>query len=157
MSTLGPICHKRKIVKNTKITGKTAEVEARAIHLDGGTHLVLHVAGETIVSRRLKSIVSCWFILQILLPFTAPLQTLDLHDLFGAKSTHRVQSSPESTTTPTISEASAATAFVALLAPTTLRIRAVSSAVVDAGHSRLALSASGLSSAPPVQRSVLRL
>ena len=109
------------------------------------------------MSLRLKSIVSCWFILQILLPFTAPLQTLDLHDLFGTKSTHGMQSSPESTTTPTISEASAATAFVALLAPTTLCIRAVSSGVVDAGHSRLALSTSALSSVPPVQRSVLRL
>ena len=108
------------------------------------------------MTLRLKSIVSCWFILQIVLPFTAPLQTLDLHDLLGTKSTHSTQASPESTTTPTISEASGATAFVALLAPTLCACE-VSSAVADAAHRRLPLLASGLPSAPQVQRSVLRL
>ena len=108
------------------------------------------------MTLRLKRIVSCWFILQILLPFTAPLQTLDLHDLLGTKSTHSTQASPESTTTPTISEASAATAFVALLAPAP-SMCAVSSAATDAGHWRPRPSMFGLPSAPQVQRSVLRL
>jgi len=109
------------------------------------------------VTPRLKKIVSCWFVLQILLPFTAPLQTLDLHDLFGTKSTHSTPASPESTTTPTMSDASAATAFVALLAPTTLCACAVSSAVTDAAHRRPLSSMFSLPSAPQVQRSVLRL
>ena len=105
---------------------------------------------------RLKKIVSCWFILQILLPFTAPLQTLDLHDLLGTKSTHRTQASPESTTTPTVSDASAATAFVALLGPAP-SMCAASSAAPDAAHGRPRPSMFGLPSAPQVQRSVLRL
>ena len=105
----------------------------------------------------MKKIVSCWFILQILLPFTAPLQTLDVHDLFGTKSTHGAQSSPESTTTPTVSDASAATAFVALLAPTTLCTSAVSSAAATAARRDPLSLAFDLPPAPQVQRSVLRL
>jgi hypothetical protein len=109
------------------------------------------------VTLRLKSIVSCWFILQILLPFTAPLQTLDLRDLRGTRSHHSTPSSPESTTTPTITEASAAPAVVAMQAPTTLHAAAnevVARRVAMRGPLALAFL---LSSSPQVQQSVLRL
>src|SRR6476620_6731413 len=108
------------------------------------------------MSRRLHQLIACWFILQIVLPFTAPLQTLDLHDLFGIKNHHAVTSSPESTTTPTMS-ASSATAARAVLTPL-------------AAHDALAVSAwreltarcsfssdPRLLPTPQVQRSVLRL
>ena len=72
------------------------------------------------MSVRLRQIISWWFILQIVLPFTAPLQTLDIYDLFGGHSHHRTQALPESTTTPTISEAGSAGTLVPLLASTAL-------------------------------------
>ena len=67
------------------------------------------------MSRRLQQLVACWFVLQIVLPFTAPLQTLELRDLFGSTHHHDAAPSPESTTTPTISEASFAVAGVSVV------------------------------------------
>ncbi len=53
------------------------------------------------MTRRLRQLIAAWFVLQIVLPFTAPLQTLDWHDLFGETHSHS-SPSPESSTTPTI-------------------------------------------------------
>jgi hypothetical protein len=108
------------------------------------------------VSVRLKQLVSWWFILQILLPFTAPLQTLDLHDLFGVKTRHTSRTSPESTTTPTIAEPSAATVIVAVPAPTMLPAMGATVVLKLSTHSASA-SPFDLSTLPHVQRSVLRL
>jgi hypothetical protein len=53
-------------------------------------------------SNRFKVVVALWFVVQIVLPFTAPLQTLDLTDLFGQHSHHHAtQLRPESCSIPT--------------------------------------------------------
>jgi hypothetical protein len=108
------------------------------------------------MSRRLHQLIACWFVLQILLPFTAPLQTLELHDLFGARSHHAVTSSPESTTTPTMS-ASSATAALSVLTPLTAH-DALAASASDELTARGSLSFDPrLLPTPQVQRSVLRL
>jgi hypothetical protein len=48
------------------------------------------------VSSRIKHIVAVWFVVQIALPFTAPMQAWDLSDLFG----HRHAAQPETSSTP---------------------------------------------------------
>jgi hypothetical protein len=54
------------------------------------------------MSLRFKIIVALWFVVQITLPFTAPLQTIDLIDLFGQHSHHQTtQLTPESWSVPT--------------------------------------------------------
>ena len=106
------------------------------------------------MSRRLQQLIALWFVLQILLPFTAPLQTLDLRDFFGAKS-HHAATSPESTTTPTMSGVFTGTSLVSTLTSTTLRDNTSAVAMIETP-----LAASLMSAhlpAPQVQRSVLRL
>ena len=51
------------------------------------------------MSSRLKSVIALWFVLQIVLPFTAPLQTCSLGDLLPT-SQHRGALSHESSATP---------------------------------------------------------
>jgi hypothetical protein len=41
------------------------------------------------LSTRFKIVVALWFVVQIALPFTAPLQAIDLTDLFGRHSHHQ--------------------------------------------------------------------
>jgi len=108
------------------------------------------------MSRRLQQVIACWFVLQITLPFTAPLQTLELHDLFGTKHHRALTSSPESTTTPTISEASSTTAAVPLLTLASHDALALTTSVAPSSHV-LRASAGALLPNPQVQRSVLRL
>jgi hypothetical protein len=51
---------------------------------------------------RFKILIAWWFVVQITLPFTAPLQTVDLTDLFGQRSQHQaIQLTPESFSVPT--------------------------------------------------------
>lgn len=108
------------------------------------------------MSLRLRKLIVCWFVVQILLPFTAPLQTLDLSDLFGSKHNFAA-TSPESTSTPTMSEASDASAAVPVLAHMTVHIPVVSSAVLPTStRDRLASTHLVLSTSQE-QRSVLRL
>jgi hypothetical protein len=108
------------------------------------------------MSRRLQQLIACWFVLQITLPFTAPLQTLELHDLFGSKTHRALTSSPESTTTPTISEASSTSAAVSVPAPTAYdAIDIAASAGLSSNVLRASLGARLPN--PQVQRSVLRL
>jgi hypothetical protein len=108
------------------------------------------------MSRRLLQVIACWFVLQITLPFTAPLQTLELHDLFGTKTQHALTSSPESTTTPTISEASSTTAAVSVLTPTAHDALDPSESIGLSSRALLESSGARLPN-PQVQRSVLRL
>jgi hypothetical protein len=54
------------------------------------------------LATRFKIVVALWFVVQIILPFTAPLQTVDLTDLFGQHSHHQTtQLTPESCSIPT--------------------------------------------------------
>ena len=108
------------------------------------------------MSKRLRQILAWWFVLQIVLPFTAPLQTLDVLDLFGTKSQHAATSSPESTTTPTMREASTALSIVSVLTPSTLVGDALVGATIETS-ARVTLVSARLLPAPQVQRSVLRL
>ena len=106
---------------------------------------------------RLRQIVSWWFILQIVLPFTAPLQTLDIYDLFGGHSHHRSQNVPESTTTPTISEAGSAGTLVPLLASTALPAHDGTVVDCDPSHHGLTVATLDLPLSQRAQQSVLRL
>jgi hypothetical protein len=109
------------------------------------------------LKQRITRLISWWFILQIVLPFTAPLQTLDLHDLFGAHEQHRSYNSPESTTTPTNAESSAASSIAAVQSPAPVRA-AHALAAADAPAFRPLTSVPALaSSSPHLQQSVLRL
>ena len=108
------------------------------------------------MSRRLRQLIAMWFVLQIVLPFTAPLQTLDVHDLFGGKNHHAGPSSPESTTTPTMST-SQATAAVSALTPMAVEgARRASAPFALTARGSRAFEARLLPT-PQVQRSVLRL
>jgi len=108
------------------------------------------------MSRRLQQLIAVWFVLQITLPFTAPLQTLELHDLFGPKTHHALTSSPESTTTPTVSEASSTTGAVSVLSPSAHDALLASASTVLSSPAFLESAGARLPS-PQVQRSVLRL
>src|SRR5215470_16508378 len=107
------------------------------------------------MSRRIKQLLAWWFVLQIVMPFTAPLQTLDLRDFFGAKSHHTTTSSPESTTTPTMRDASPALSLVSILTSTVLS-STTTTPIVETSSRGTEMTAR-LLPAPQVQRSVLRL
>jgi hypothetical protein len=108
------------------------------------------------MSRRLRQLLAWWFVLQIVLPFTAPLQTLDLRDLFGAKSHHTTTSSPESTTTPTMSGAFSGISLVSILTSPMLRGNTTAAAAIETTLGGSVMSSAPLL-APQAQRSVLRL
>jgi hypothetical protein len=110
------------------------------------------------MSSRLKSIIALWFVVQIVLPFTAPLQTCDLSDLLGAKNHHSVPVSPESSTTPTTAETEAdANSFVSPIEPSALRLSTGLVAPDELTASGPAVASTELSPSPQVQRSILRL
>ena len=112
----------------------------------------------TAVHRRLKSILAVWFIVQIVLPFTAPLQTCDLRDLLGTRDHHSTPASPESSTTPTTSETEAdANSFVSPLAVSTLRASTDLAIVHQVAIGVPVASTFALSPSPQVQQTVLRL
>jgi hypothetical protein len=70
------------------------------------------------VSHRLKRIIAIWFVLQIVLPFTAPVHICNLGDLLGLNRS----SIPMSTTPMAASEAKCdANSFVSPIASSTLR------------------------------------
>jgi hypothetical protein len=121
-----------------------------------GTQLVFG-ARERFVTRRLHQLIAVWFVLQIVLPFTAPLQTLDLHDLFGGATHSQTSSSPESSTTPTIRDTSAASALGSLIGPAALRLCATIVVLRDISLGRAVLRSAAPSVVPSVQRSVLRV
>jgi hypothetical protein len=109
------------------------------------------------VPSRIKSILAVWFILQIALPFTAPLQMCDLRDLLGTNAHHRLPSSPvspESSTTPTARPASS---FASPLAVLALRASTSLAAVCQVAAGGPFAATFALSPSPQVQQTVLRL
>src|SRR5215813_15222548 len=71
---------------------------------------------------RLKHGIALWFVLQIVLPFTAPLQTLALCDLFPVGHHQGMPVSQESSATPTLRTDAAGVSLVSLLEASTLRV-----------------------------------
>lgn len=108
--------------------------------------------------QRLKSILALWFSVQIVLPFTAPLQTCDLTDLLGTPHHHSTPASPESTTTPSANEVnSEANSFVSPLVVSALRASTHLAVVCQVAISGPFTSADDLPSSPSFLLTVLRL
>jgi hypothetical protein len=107
------------------------------------------------VGRRLSQLIALWFVMQIVVPFTAPLQTLDLRDFLGKTKSHTAQRTPESSTTPTIREASAASGLASLATSMATAVGRI--AGTDAAES--APRRPGVRPLPalPGQRTILRL
>jgi hypothetical protein len=111
------------------------------------------------MSPRLKRIIAVWFVLQIFLPFTAPLQTLALGDLLPASHQSGAPLPPESSATPLPVAAFAAahassTAHAPALRPGLSVMAAHMPGIVVRGPRPLAFASSPLSA---VQSTVLRL
>ena len=112
------------------------------------------------MSPRLKRIIAVWFVLQIFLPFTAPLQTLALGDLLPASHQNGAPLPPESSATPLLPVAAFAashassTAHAPVLRTSLSVLAAHMPGIVMRGPRPLAFDASPLSS---VQSTVLRL
>jgi hypothetical protein len=111
------------------------------------------------VSQRFKSIVALWFVLQIALPFTAPVHTCDLGDLLGTTSRHGVPAAPDSSTHPTMpGEAeSDVDTFTSPLDASSLRASAGAAVVCRAEWTGTMNSTFDLSPSPHVQHTVLRV
>jgi len=112
---------------------------------------------ERFVTRRFQQLIAVWFVLQIVMPFTAPLQTVDLHDLFGGATHSQSTTSHESSTTPTIRDTSSASALASLLGPDALRLCATVVVARDVGGRRAVAHLVALSPVLSVQQSVLRV
>jgi hypothetical protein len=115
-------------------------------------------AGDIHVPQQLRKLIALWFVVQIALPFTAPLSTCNLVDLLGTTHQHGAPASPLSSMRqmPTEVDADAKAFFSPLTVPL---LRALSEIAVD---DRLALSGPlmatfELSPSSHVQQSVLRL
>jgi hypothetical protein len=111
-----------------------------------------------IVPSRLKRIVAVWFVLQIVLPFTAPLHMCDLNDLLGTGKS-QAPFSPSSPTTPTPANESDAdtNSFVSPLTVSTLSASISLVDTCDVALGGLFTPALALTSSPQVQQTVLRL
>jgi hypothetical protein len=108
--------------------------------------------------RPFKQLIAVWFVLQIVLPFTAPLQSCDLCDLLGARHHHSHPVSPESSTTPTMSQTEINVSSVAApVEASTWSAVAGPGAGGGPASSRRLLTARDLSPSLEVQRTVLRL
>jgi hypothetical protein len=109
------------------------------------------------VTRNLKRLLAAWFVVQIVLPFTAPLQVCDLWDLLGTHS-HHGPVSPEASSTPTPNDAeSDASAFVSPLALSTLSASANLMAVPSVAPREWLTREFNVASSPHVQQTILRL
>jgi hypothetical protein len=107
------------------------------------------------VARRLNQLIALWFVMQIVVPFTAPLQTLDLRDFLGKTTSHTARRTPESSTTPTIREASAVSGLVSLVTSMATAVGRI--AGTDAVESAPRRPDRQPLAALPGQRSILRL
>ena len=108
--------------------------------------------------QRFKSLIALWFVLQIALPFTAPLQTCDLRDLLGTTHQRGTSESPESSSTPLAAEAeSEANSFVSPLEASTLRASTSLAVICHVATCGPFMAAFSLSPSPQVQQTVLRL
>jgi len=109
------------------------------------------------VNPRLRTFFAVWFVVQIVLPFTAPLHTCDLRDILGPQS-HDSASRSAKSSTPTAAMESEpeADAFVSPLAASALRISATELVRSDVSARAFAFTFA-LTSSPHVQQTVLRL
>jgi len=104
-----------------------------------------------------KRAVAVWFVLQIVLPFTAPMQACDLVDVLGTRDYRSAPASPESYSTPTTPEELNGQSFVSPIKASALRASTglVTVAARQASEPFFAIAA--LSPVQQVQRSILRL
>jgi hypothetical protein len=110
------------------------------------------------VTRRFKRVLTALFLLQMVLPLAAPMQLIELYDLFGTQVHRSGPPSPASLTTPAISEATTsensgvplATPVASFGGPASSSPALVSACASFAFDSRLV-------SAPLTQRTVLRI
>jgi hypothetical protein len=117
-------------------------------------HLTVHN-----VSQRFNSLLAVWFMVQIALPFTAPLQRCDLGDLLGAARDHSAPAPRNETrrsAMPTEAE-SESDSFRSPLAASSLRAATSLAAASEAAFSGPSIATPGSSSAPHVQHSVIRV
>jgi len=110
---------------------------------------------ESPMSRRLCQLIALWFVVQIVVPFTAPLQTLDLLDFLGRTTSHTARTAPESSTTPTIRETSAVGGLASLVTSVAQAVTPISDA--DAIGRTPRRSSERQRPILPVQSSILRL
>jgi len=107
------------------------------------------------LSTRFKIVVALWFVVQITLPFTAPLQTIDLTDLFGQHSHHQTtQLTPESCSIPTTARRPT---IIAPLKAATLSTAAPVLPLPSERCARPGTSALGFMTSPRHQQTVLRI
>jgi hypothetical protein len=96
-----------------------------------------------------------WFVVQIALPFTAPLQTCDLRDLFGSKHTN---DQPDNSATPLPSDSeSAIDAFLSPIESSALLVSTGIAAVPFVALYAPLMGSFDLSLAPQFQQAVLRV
>jgi hypothetical protein len=108
------------------------------------------------MSARFKIIVALWFVVQITLPFTAPLQTIDLTNLFGQHSHHQTtQLTPESWSVPTTARRPTIVAPVRTAILTTTAPALTLSPELTARWPRT--PAPGFTTSPRLQQTVLRI
>src|SRR5262249_34878841 len=108
------------------------------------------------MSTRLKILVVWWFVVQITLPFTAPLQTVDLTDLFGQRSQQQAtRLTPElcSVPTPARRPTMATPHQVATLSPVVFALTLLR----DPAIGWRGTSSPGFMTLPRLQQTVLRL
>ena len=107
------------------------------------------------VPRRLTRLIALWFVVQIVVPFTAPLQVVDAYDLLGGTAPRTAHSAPESSTTPVIREGTAVSGFASLVTSMAPAASSIAGAdTIDLSHP---LSIHRPPPASSVQRSTLRL
>jgi hypothetical protein len=106
---------------------------------------------------RLKNVIAVWFVLQIVLPFTAPLQTLALCDLFPVPHHHGTPVSQESSATPTLRSDVTTLTVASSLEASTPCVSTLLAAMPRIASRRLAGSAFQFVPLPPTQQTILRL
>jgi hypothetical protein len=109
------------------------------------------------VTRRFKRVIASMFLLQIVLPLTAPLNLLDWRDLFGTQVHRSVPPSPESITTPAMSEVTSESSGAHLAVPVASSGPGAGSALALLSARASSAPADPLFSSPRSQRTVLRL
>ena len=109
------------------------------------------------VTRRFKRVIASMFLLQIVLPLTAQLNLLDWRDLFATQVHRSIPPSPESITTPAISEVTSESSGGHKAVPVASSGPGASSALALVSGRASSASADPLFSSPRSQRTVLRL
>ena len=112
------------------------------------------------MNHRLKILLAVFFVVQIVLPFTAPLHVCDLNDLFGSSASHEEPGSQQNnpfTPTPANEAEPETDVFVSPLAAFTLSasVALITESDQAAGSAWIATIAS--SSSSHVRQTVLRL